>query len=246
MTAPLPPVPPGPADTAYPRRALARLALSWAYRETADFATSGVPTVSDEFGGPWDTVDQAARLVAMAQDVLARAVVHAREQGGSWATIAEALNVPVDQARDRYAAVVDLWEDALDRPWERCGPFLSSRMPEGATAPDDTGADLDQWCQRHLDDNHGARHNARHKGIEARMVSANLPNHTPVTEMSSLARTANYLSRHGTAATDAERDAYQDRKTTLLGILTDVTKDGPRSKATPARPLPDGTRGRAR
>ena len=42
MTAQLPPVPPGPADTTHPRRALARLALSYAYREVADFAAGSV------------------------------------------------------------------------------------------------------------------------------------------------------------------------------------------------------------
>lgn len=91
MTSQLPPIPPGPADTTRPRRALARLALSSAYREAADFAAGGVPTVSDEFGDPYDYVDHAARLVAMAQDVLARAVVYAHERGGSWSDIAEAL-----------------------------------------------------------------------------------------------------------------------------------------------------------
>ena len=50
MTAQLPPIPPGPADTTHPRRTLARLALSSAYREAAEFAAGGVPTVSDEYG----------------------------------------------------------------------------------------------------------------------------------------------------------------------------------------------------
>lgn len=48
------------------------------------------------------------------------------------------------------------------------------------------------------------------------MVSANLPEHTPVTEMTSLTRTAAYLIQRGTDATDAERDAYETRKKTLL------------------------------
>jgi hypothetical protein len=44
MTSQLPPIPPGPADTIHPRRALARLALSYAYHEAADFAAGGVTT----------------------------------------------------------------------------------------------------------------------------------------------------------------------------------------------------------
>jgi hypothetical protein len=219
MTAQLPAVPPGPADTTYSRRALARLALSSAYREAADFAAGGVPTVSDEYGDGYDYVDHAARLVSMAQEVLVRAVVYARERGGRWDDIAEALNLTAEQARDHYSAAVDQWEDALNRPWERSGRFLASRMPDGTTEPDETAAGLDQWCLRHLEENHGARHNARHSGLEDRMVSANLPVHTLVTEMTSLTRTATYLIQRGSDATDAERDAYETRKMALMTKL---------------------------
>jgi hypothetical protein len=179
MTAQLPPVPPGPADATHPRRALARLALSYAYCEVADFAAGGVLTVSDEYGDPHDYVDHAARLLARAQDVLARAVVYARECGGLWADIAEAVETTAAQAREEYTAVVDQWEDALNRPWERSGRLPASRMPDGTTELDQAAADLGQWCPRHLDENSGARHNARHDGIEERMVSSNLPEHTP-------------------------------------------------------------------
>jgi hypothetical protein len=219
MTAQLPAIPPGPADTTHPRRALARLALSHAYAEVADFAAGGVPTVSDEYGDPWDYVDHAARLVTMAQDVLARAVVYAHERGGTWTTIAEALEVTDEQARDHFDAVVDHWADALNRPWEHSGRFLASRMPDGTSDPDQTAADLDQWCLRHLEENNGARHNARHESTEDRMVSANLPQHTSVTEISSLARTAAYLTQRGTEATAAEREAYETRKEALMAKL---------------------------
>lgn len=224
MSTELPPIPPGPADTTHPRRALARLALSYAYREAADFAAGGVPTVSDEYGDPWDYVDHAARLVAIAQDVLARAVVYARERGGTWTTIAEALDVKPEQARDQYTATVDRWEDALDQPWERSGRFIASRMPDCTTEPDQSMADLDRWCLRHLEDDSGARHNARHDGTEDRMVSANLPKHTPVTEITSLTRTATYLIKRGHEATDAERQAYETRKMELMTKLGSATK----------------------
>lgn len=219
MTAPLPPVPPGPADTTHPRRALARLALSAAYRDVAEFAAGGVPTVSDAYGDAWDYVDHAARLLARAQDVLARAVVYARERGGNWPTIAEALDTSEDQARDQWAPTLEHWESALDRPWERSGRFLAGRMPDGTTEPEQTAAELDQWCLRHLDEHDGARHNARAEGIEDRMVSATLPQHTPLTEMTSLTRTAAYLTRRGSQATEAERDAYQQRKAQVLAAL---------------------------
>jgi hypothetical protein len=214
-----PAVPTGPADTTHPRRALARLALSSAYREAADFAAGGVPTVSDEYGDPWDYIDHAARLLTIAQDVLARTVIYARERGGTWSTIAEALDTTPEQAQERYTGTLDRWDNALDQPWERSGRFLASRMPDGTTDPDQTAADLDQWCLRHLEDNHGSRHNARHDGIEDCMVSANLPKHSPVTELTSLTRTAAYLARRGAEATDAERDAYQQRKARVLATL---------------------------
>ncbi|HCU49464.1 MAG TPA: hypothetical protein DGG94_06630, partial [Micromonosporaceae bacterium] len=130
-----------------------------------------------------------------------------------------ALEVTAEQARDEYTGTIDRWEDALDRPWERSGRFLASRMPDGTTEPDETIADLDQWCLRHLDEYNGTRRNARHDGIEDRMVSANLPQHTPVTEISSIARTAGYLIRRGTKAMAAERDAYEARKKALLAKL---------------------------
>ncbi|MFL6140445.1 MAG: hypothetical protein ACJ72N_01070 [Labedaea sp.] len=219
MTTDLPPIPPGPADVTHPRRALARLALSASYREVTDFAAGGVPTISDEYGDSWDDVDHAARLVAMAQDVLARAVVHARERGGTWDTIADALDTTAEQAHDQYADTVNRWDEALDRPWERSGPFLASRMPDGTSEPDQTIADLDRWCLCHLERDHGARHNARHDGTEDRLVSAHLPTHTPITEIASLTRTATYLTRRGTETTQAEREAYQARKTALLTRL---------------------------
>lgn len=220
MTAQLPAVPSGPVDVTHPRRALARLALSSAYRETAEFAAGGVPTVSDEFGDGYDYVDYAARLLSMAKDVLVRAVVYARERGGRWDDIAEALNLTAEQARDRHTVAIELWEDALNRPWERSGRFLSSRMPDGTTEPDQTAADLDRWCLRHLEENDGARHNARQAGTEALMVSANLPERTPLTEMNSLTRTAAYLIQRGAEATEAERDAYESRKKELMAKLS--------------------------
>jgi hypothetical protein len=203
---------------------LARLALSSAYREAADFAAGGVPTVSDEYGDAYDHVDHAARLVSTARDVLGRAVVYARERGGRWDDVAEALNLTAEQARDTYTAAIDQWEDALNRPWERSGRFPASRMPDGTIEPDETATDLDQWCLRHLEENDSARHNARHDGIEDRMVSANLPQRTPVTEITSLTRTAAYLTQRGSEVTDAEWDAYTTRKKALLEKLDPVVR----------------------
>lgn len=203
------------------RAGAARVVLR--YRESADFAAGGVPTVSDEYGDGYDYVDHAARLVSRAQDVLMRAVVYARERGGRWDGIAEALSLTAEQARDYYTAAIEQWEDALNRPWERSGRFLASRMPDGTTGPDENAADLDQWCLRHLEQNDGARRNARHDGIDDRMVSANLPEHTSLTEMNSLTRTAAYLTQRGSQATEAEWHAYKTRKKELMTKLDQAT-----------------------
>lgn len=100
------------------------------------------------------------------------------------------------------------------------------RMPDGTTEPDETAADLDQWCLRRLEQNrsarHNARHNARYDGIEDRMVSANLPEHTPVTEINSVTRTAVYLIERGSEATEAERVAHESRKRALMVKLDQV------------------------
>lgn len=216
----LPPIPPGPADIIHPRPALARLALSSAAADLSESAAGLVPTVSDGYAKPYEFVEHAARLVAAAQEVLARAVVYARDAGGSWADIAEAISgspASANEAQEQFADAIRYWEDALNRPLERSGRYLASRLPDGATDPDRCAEYLDRWCVRHLEPSDGARYNARHGGIEDRMVSAKLPKHTRLTELNSLLRTARYLTELGDRATDAEWQAYQARKTTILG-----------------------------
>jgi hypothetical protein len=132
---------------------------------------------------------------------------------------AQALDTTPEQARDQHTATVEQWEDALDRRWERTGRFLASRMPDGASEPDQTIADLDRWCLRHLEHTSGVRRIARDDGIEDRMVSASLPKHTLVTELTCVTHTANYLIKHGTDATQAERSAYEIRKKALMTKL---------------------------
>jgi hypothetical protein len=117
------------------------------------------------------------------------------------------------QAREEYAAVVDQWGGRAEQAVGTVRPVSgqSDARRHHRTRPDRRR--LDQWCLRHLDENSGARHNARHNSIEDRMVSANLP---PVTEINSLTRTAAYLAQRGTESTEAERKAYETRKKAML------------------------------
>lgn len=147
---------PNPPEPAYSRRVLARLALSQACYETADLAAVGVPTVCDEFSTPDEYVRHAARLLASAHEALSRAVVYARETGGSWAEIAYALNLSSKQARTRFISAVETWNDEAHPP------------------PAETMATLDKWCARHIERSSGAHYYARLDGIEDRMVSDNL------------------------------------------------------------------------
>jgi len=209
------PIPPGPADVTHPRRALARLALSTAAAELADVAAGLVPTVSDDGGHPADYLDAAARLLASAQALVARAVVYACDSGGHWSDVAAGLDVSEQDAHERYGPVLADWDDALNRPWERSGHYVSCRLPDGASDPADSAAYLDRWCGEHLGPRNGARRRAERDGIAEQMVSAMLPTHTLATESASLLRTAAHLSTHG-AATDGERDAYQARKRQIL------------------------------
>lgn len=216
MSIQLPPIPPGPADITHPRLALARLALSSVAADVSEAAAATVPTVSDDFARPYEFVQDAARLVSAAQQVLVRAVVYARDAGASWDDIAEAVGTSADEVLRRFSVAIERWEDALNRPLERSGSYLISRLPDGADRPDWHADYLDQWCAEHLPPSSAARHNARHNGIEDRMVSAKLPKHTRLTELHSVLRTACYFNDRGDGATDAEWHAYHVRKAALL------------------------------
>lgn len=210
---PVPEIPPGPADVDVPRRGLSRLAMSSAAAETAELAAGHVPTDAD--GNAYQVMEYAARLFSSARYVLTRAVVHAREIGGSWADIAEALSITEQEAQDRYREDIERWEDAVDRPWERSGAFLSSRLPEGCADPTQTADYLDRWCARHIPETAAARSLARDAGTEDRMVSANLPQHTSLTELTSVTRHGHYLLDHDIYA-GPEWDAHQARKAAVF------------------------------
>jgi hypothetical protein len=175
-----PPVPPHYEAPAYPPRALSRLALAQAYAEVADLATTGVPTVCDRYATAHDVVEVAARLVAVAHEVLDRAVVHARQLGGTCLEMADALALTEDQARERYAAVLNHWDDTLAQPWQHSGEVVVSRLPAGAREPHRTAHHLDRWCTEHLPPTSAARQTAHHDGVSDHMVSAHLPTQ-PVT-----------------------------------------------------------------
>lgn len=219
----LPEIPPGPADVDYPRRALSRIALSHAARDAAETAAALVPTVSDGHAHTDDAeeVRLAHQLTVQARAVLERAVVHARERGVSWQTIGEDHHdITRQSAHERHGDAIGAWEDALDRPWTHSGPWLASRLPDGADRPAETAASLDRWCATgHASDS--ARGLAADKGVAEHMVSANLPGHTDLTRLNSVLRHGNHLAERDDV-TQAEWDAQQTRKTALT---TDIEQE---------------------
>lgn len=220
-------VPVGPADDEYPRRALSRLTLSATAQSAADRASSLVPTVAADPTEAAELVELAHELAEQAREVLTRAVINAREHGVSWAEIGDRHGVISKQsAQERYADALAKWEDALDRPWERAGSFLSSRLPEGLSDPAFTAGYLDRWCARHAPDS--TRQRAEHDGIADRMVSANLAEHTSTTRINLVLRRNRHLFARETAGEDvsAEWADHRQRRQELYDSLDDRDRRG--------------------
>ncbi|GAB2606577.1 hypothetical protein GCM10027168_44290 [Streptomyces capparidis] len=147
----------------YTETALARLMLSSAYREVADFAMGGVPTHYDNAEPPQGQyVEEAARLVHLAEEVLRRAVIYERERHTSWEEIGEALGITKQSAHKRFAGDVERWREPFDQPdhLRSDGTPADERIPHhvrytwGSTGPEEstaesTARDLEQWLREH-------------------------------------------------------------------------------------------------
>jgi hypothetical protein len=192
------------------------LALSSAARELAERAAGEVPTVSDRWGEPHEYVEQAATLVSLAQDLLRHAVVYARERGGSWTDVGDGLGISKQTAHERFAPAYQSWESALDEPWVQSGSLRSSRLPEGADRPDEAAASLDRWCARNTALLGSVADRAQQTGHAERMVSAELPRHTGLTEAASVIRQAKHLGARSEPPSQAELDAFAARKHAVL------------------------------
>lgn len=158
---------------AVPPTVLARLALSAEAADVADYARGLVPTESDGYARPGDVVENAARLVTGAQEVLTRAVIAERARGTSWADIGEALGgVSRQAAQERYRVHIADWERGLDAPYTHSagGQILNAQLPEAALTPRTVATRLDEWVHRH--------HEPGDPGHDARPVSGVLDDPT--------------------------------------------------------------------
>ncbi|MEV5348911.1 hypothetical protein [Streptomyces achromogenes] len=149
----------------YDEQALARIKLSDAYREVAESALHGVATWYDKsrFTGEGSYVEEAARLLSRAEDVLRYAVIYERERHSSWEDIGGALGVTRQTAHERFADVVARWRAPLDNP-ERYRPDGTpddDRIPYGVRYADGqfpprpeygtaehTAKDLEKWLKQ--------------------------------------------------------------------------------------------------
>lgn len=112
---------------------MAHLALAGAARVVSDFARGLVPTRPGRAGYGGLLTGDAVQLARLVEDVLAAAIVAERADGVGWQDIGDALGVDPDQARDRWAAMVDRWDTDLARA---AGPAHDDdQLPEVLTGP---------------------------------------------------------------------------------------------------------------
>lgn len=120
-------------------RRCARVAVSRAARDVADYARSLVPTVGDEHVTPSEHILAARRLRLLALEVLDSAVLLAFTEGASWAEVAEACGLGEDAVRARYQG---RW-GSRTAPTEDGGEGVDVRM---------VARQLDVWCRDQLGD----------------------------------------------------------------------------------------------
>jgi hypothetical protein len=149
---------PRPDPRPYPPEARARAALSLAARQLSDSARAMVPTFADDHAQRGDFVEEAVRLRALADEVLARAVVLERERRTTWEGIGAALGGDGEPrtrqtAEARFGELVRQWGEALVRPWwpHPDGETVYCALPDGAEDPGFWAGRLDKWVLRHAE-----------------------------------------------------------------------------------------------
>lgn len=171
-------------DAPYTEQSLAQLALAATAQDLADFLMGFVAVWSDYNPRP---VEDAARFVRRAQELLDRAVVVEKVGGASWEDIGDTLEITRQSAHAKFRAVVEEWEEAVKRPivtdeiYGITGGLETrtyNRMPAGTSTPDETAAYLDKWALAH------ARADGRDVG--ERPVSGGLARMAPLVELMSL------------------------------------------------------------
>jgi hypothetical protein len=131
---------------AFTVRERARLALCYVAYKLSLSARALVDTGEDWWANPGHYVDEARRLVELADEVLERAVIVERESGTRWSTLAASADTPAERAATmrRWAAADRVWRAAVEAhvPMEPA-PSAESADPAKACADDYATPGLD-------------------------------------------------------------------------------------------------------
>lgn len=131
---------------------LHRIALMAACRELSDQARGQVSTYGDDHRRGGELVEDAWRLVGLADEVLRLAVAAERAASTSWQEIGDRLGVSRQAAHERFAHIVDEISDGVsfpDREPEHEGGLGWWACPDGLDDPERTVQRLDEWAVRH-------------------------------------------------------------------------------------------------
>jgi hypothetical protein len=213
---PLPPLPPRPANP-YSRTGLARLVVSDLARDIADRATGLALTMHDEWSRSCDKLESALQLRTAVDELVAAAVVYARERGASWSDVADVLEVKKQTAHERWAGVEQEWHDGLMDPLrtQPKGRLRYLAVPNAAYDPQRYATSLDGWALQHVSD--AQLREWREQGKDAEHpVSAQLPLRTAVNEVTDLLAHIRWLTGRREPMTDAERHELAVRKAAVF------------------------------
>lgn len=130
---------------------LARLVHSHAAYELSERLVSEAATHSDTYGRGAFLTEEALATFLEAEVLLEAAVVADRTRGASWGAVAEALDVPAEWARERFAEREREFREALLFPhrYPENGGLGHTVAPYAVEEPDRVREQLDGWVVEH-------------------------------------------------------------------------------------------------
>ena len=136
---------------AYTPAMLARLAYSHAAFELSERLVSEAATHSDAYGRGAFLTEEAFATFLETEGLLEAAVIADRTRGASWQAVAEALDVPAECARNRFAEREREFREALLFPhrYAENGCLGYTVAPYAVEEPDRVREQLDAWVVEH-------------------------------------------------------------------------------------------------